>query len=475
MLLTDDCIFALFEWLPLDDLCACSRTCKRLQILAEQHFRRKFQSKANLEVEVGIGYDGKLRVSPSKNYVKCFQKFIRNICIYLWTIEQEDFEDDDVQMSLVVDFMKRKCNKNLYRVCVEGDIVLDPFCKKIKNLLRSAETVVFRDRNRRGFDEATFLKYCPNITKLILEDGIPKQNFNAILEQKYRKLEHFYYTRSYALDVRTDKLKTFFQLHSNITSVAWMFHYNDDEDRALECLRSVDYVINLEHLFLFICRLLAEKFNNICDYLNVLCNRHNFQYLEMEFEGEEGAAALKANSNSLANLKQFTKVLVTDMLLTEVIPALRSLKYLKTIVLTDLTAEEDWNDYFDWKDMVAIADNTQNIDLPSIEEVHIVDIDQEQVYVYILQFVRHWSKLKRILLPACMYSDTLLHNSIMKRLNRERKKLRNACELTIFTNHTENVTNLDHDLVKLKFVEFTFQDNMRAATALQKYYCNVPM
>lgn len=476
-LLPDDCLFALFEWLPLDDLCAFSRTCKRLQILGQQYFRRKFPSEANAEVEVVIGSRGKICVSPNKKYVKCFQKFITNISIVFceeWESEDDESADEESageasadgrirQMSLVVNFMKRKCNR-IHSICVEGDIDLVPFCRKVKKILRSAETVVFKDRNQSGVDEATFLTYCSNMTTLILEDGISTRNANAIFQQKYRKLEHFYYIRSYGAYLRIDNLKTFFRHHPNIKTIAWMFHYGDAADDAFKCLQMVDYVTNLEHMFLLIDRLFADRFNTICNYLNEVCNCHNFQCLEIEFEGEEGASALKANSNLLANLKQCTKIHVTCMLLTEMIPVLQSLTYLRTLVLTNLTFEEDWNDYFDTDDLVQLVVNTQNIDLPFIEEVHLIDIDDEQLYVYILQFVSHWSKLKRIFLPACIWSDTVLHDSILATLSQQRRKLKDSCEVTIFTNHNGNRTNVKHDLVKVRYVEFKFHSFKKYAT-----------
>lgn len=457
----------MFERLTLDDLCVFSRTCRRLQILAQQHFQRKYRSEANTKVKVAIGLNGKLRVTPLQNYVKCFQKFITNICIVSYEQEEdeestEDESTDDESaderiqsMSKVVNFMKRKCNKNIHGICVWGDIALDPFCKKIKKILRNAKTVTFTERNQSGVDEATFLSHCSNVTTLILEDGIPTRNCNAIFQQKYRKLEHFYFIRSYGSDLRIDNLKAFFRHHPTIITVAWIFHFEDHEDGALKCLQIVDYIINLEHMFLHIDRLLADDFHTICSYLNVLCNRHNFQCLEIEFEGQRGAAALKANSNFLANWKQITMIHVTCMRLTEVIPALQSLTYLRTLVLTDLTLEEVWNDHFGLDDLVAIVDNTRNIDLPFIEEVHFVDIDDEHMYIYILWFVSHWRKLKRIFVPASIYSDVVFHNSMLAKLSQQRRKLRNSCELTIFTNHKGNTTNLSHDLVKVKLVEFT--------------------
>lgn len=451
--------------MPLDDLCLLSRTCKRLQALCESHFRRKYPNKANTEVQVGIGFDGKLRISPYENYVKCFYKFVKNVHIYVWTFQQEDFEDEEINLPPVLNFIKTKCDKNLHRIVIEENIALVPFCKKIKKFLRSVEIVQFMNRNENGQNEVKFLNYCPNVTKLILQDGV--NDSNALLQQRLSKLKHFYYINSFAVDLNTEKLRTFFQKNDNIRSVAWRFDYSDEEARALACIQTVDYTTNLEHLFLLICSLLAERFSIICSYLYHLCNRGKFKLLEIEFERLEGAAALKSNVNSLVNLNQLTKIHLSSLRLSEVMPALRSLVHLKVIILNYLSTEDDWDEWLDSDNLTDLVDKTQNMDLPHIEEVHLVDIDDEQVYIYVLLLIRHWVHLKRMLHPASYNNGTKFHVDM---LDRERKKLKDACKLTILTNHDGNEANMAHDLVKLKVVEFEYDCNTKNATAFQKYY-----
>lgn len=151
-LLPDDCILALFERLTLDDLCVFSRTCRRLQILAQQHFQRKYRGEANTEVEVEIVSNAKLRVRPFKINMKCFQKFITNIRIlsYEQQDEQEDEESADKAMLLVAKFMKRKCNNNIHGIFIEGDIALDPFCKKVKKKFAQCKnSCIHRSKSKR--------------------------------------------------------------------------------------------------------------------------------------------------------------------------------------------------------------------------------------------------------------------------------------------------------------------------------------
>lgn len=41
-ILNEDCVYALFDHLKLDELCAVNGTCKTLRELAGKYFRRKY-------------------------------------------------------------------------------------------------------------------------------------------------------------------------------------------------------------------------------------------------------------------------------------------------------------------------------------------------------------------------------------------------------------------------------------------------
>lgn len=404
-------------------------------------------------------FRGKLSVSDHP-YVKYFQNFIRNAHIILW-----NHYDDSSNLE---DFFKAKCSKDLARICFEGDIPLKPFFKKLKPFLRNVEVVDFRDRRDYSSDEAKFLKYCPNLTKLILGDGISRPNSKAIMAQKYRKLTDFYYMDSFVEDLDTDKVRAFFETNPTINTVAWKFRYDDRSlyvRYAVVCLKTVDYVPNLAHLSLQICRFLADSFDEISTYLGLLCERENFHCLEIEFIGKKGANALKTHANKMAEWKQFTKMLLYSMNFTKLIPAIRSLIYLRNIVLCDVTTTLNWT-WCNDNDLIALVDRKKNLYLPFIEEVKLIDMDQEVAEVFIMLFTRHWIKLNKILLPKSSFGEVELDVSL---LNRERRKLKDACEVTIFTDHADNPTNLKHDLIKLKRAEF-IELGAKDAAAFETYY-----
>lgn len=426
-------------WLSLEELCIFSRTCKRLQRLSENHFLRKYPYEASRELWIGIKIDGKVWVSPSDYYVKYFYNFVNKLTIY----ERDNFEERNLKLrdkqltfSHISNFVKTKCDQNLHKICIVGDLKLtQSFCRGIENFLLNVQIVQFIDRREECQfcqDKATFLRYCPNVAKLILSDSNNMNSVNAMFQQKCHRLTHFYYLDGLVVGLNSEKLGTFFQTNENIQCVAWEFSQYDDGDFAENCvvesIRTLDYAINLQRLFLVTTAPLTKCFGDVCRYLSMLCERENFKSLEIKFVHEEGAKALKSHANALANLKQLTKINLHSIRLTQLIPELRSMIYLKFMFL-------HWCQY-------TISD-AQNVSLPQIEEVQIAKGDEK---LFVMHFVKQCTNLKRILVTGYTKFD-------IAELNRARASLESACELTIFTNIKENATNLDYKLVKVKLVK----------------------
>lgn len=127
------------------------------------------------------------------------------------------------------------------------------------------------------------------------------------------------------------------------------------------------------------------------------------------------------------------------------IPALRLLIHLRIIVFEYLWHENNWNQLL----------NLQNLALPQVTEVHIDHIDSSETLSHcVMLFVKQWKNLKRIVLPVSSGCNDEMFD--VAELDSTRKKLKNACELTILTDQKGNATNLNHELVKLKLVEFRY-------------------
>lgn len=408
-----------------------------------------------------LWYDGRrVRLSPIENYVKYFHNFIRNLTISMWNFE----ENEELVNHQVVNFVKTKCDENLEIIHIDGNINLGPLCEEIGSFLSKVRVVEFYQRHENGHDETTFLKYCPNLTKLTFIGPIRTDKIDSILQQKYQQLKYFYLMNIESnLDV--EKLKIFFQKNDKIQCIFWKYRYcGGDENNAVECIKTVNYVVNLEHLFLSIDSSLTKWFNDICHNLAVLCESKNFKFLELEFCYEDGANLLNSHANQLSTLRQFIKIHLKFISLYDVVETLRSLVYLKVIVFEDAT-EYDWDQWSNLDETIARVNSSPLMALPQIQEIFIEGVvGSGQLYAYVLQFVRHCKNLKKIYVPKRRRYQTQFD---MKILDRERRKLRNACEVTILTSH-KNATNLEHELVKLKYFEFEW--NFCLTNPFQRFF-----
>lgn len=434
-----------------------SQTCTRLQALCDNHFRRKYPNEGTNEVEMEVE-DNEIIYRGRNDYIKYFFYFIQNVKIYA-SESKCTFNQNNEWAQRMADFFEFKCSRKLHRICVKGYMELLPWCKEIEHFLCNVEIVECIDDSRRGQDMLTFLKFCPNVKKLILNGCIHVENVDAVLGQKYEQLTHFSYINGGQMHFNPEQLKIFFETNHKVQCVA-LKCVDRNDDLNLVTSRNVNYfqtmatyATNLKHLFLTIGGTITKCFDSVCSQLNILCERDNFQSLVMRFDYDYGANTLQLYSNRMANWKQLTKVYLMRIRLIDVIPALRSLVHLKILVLTEdgwfMVPDTNHMDNFD--KIIDTSVGTQNFALPQVEEV-LIDCMKNSLSIsnLLMLFTRHWSSLKRVLVP----SNGCDVQFDVAGLIRARKKLESACDVTIFTNHDGNSTNLQHDLIKLKIVEF---------------------
>ncbi len=384
-------------------------------------------SEATLEIDfIGrIRYDDNIRYfHNSIKRLKIVDKAVWSPCFYTETY------DKMVQRSLVK-FVKAKCAQNLEKITFDGDNVGLGIWKDLASYLRGVEIVQFMNRTQRGEDESTFLNYCQNIRKLVLFDMACAQKVNAIFCQTFHHLEHFHFHCN-PTTLNIDNLKLFFRMNKKIKCVVWKYYnLSYAVTGAVECIRSIaEMAGNLQHFYFLIDQQLTDRFADICSYFKVMCDSPNFQSLELEFDDDADAYdVLTTHGYRLANFTQLTKIRLSCV---GAFPALQSLAHLKIIVLRN-------------------GADRRMITLPQVEELQ---IGGSSCSMSLKKLVRHWPNLKTILLPGS--GNISRPESYIAELNREREKLPNACELTIYTGCEKNKTNVEHKLVKLKFVEFQY-------------------
>ncbi len=464
--MSDDCIYKILEFLTIKDLCVFSQTCTRLQALCNNHFLRKYPNEDEVEMEIE---DNEITYRGRNDYLKYFFYFIRNVKIYA---SECTFNRNNEWAQRMAYFFEAKCDRKLRRICMKGYMQLHPWCKEIEHFLCNVEIVELIDDSRHGQDMLTFLTFCPNVKKLILNGCIHVENVDAVLGQKYEQLTHFSYINGNQMHLNPEQLKIFFETNQTVQCVALKFR-DGDNDLNLITSRTVNYfqtmatyATNLTDLFLTIGGTITKCFDSVCSQLNILCERDNFKSLVMRFDYEDGGNTLKLYSNRMANWKQLTKVYLMRIRLVDVIPALRSLVHLKILVLT----EDGWflvpdiNSMDNLDEIIEVG--TQIFALPQVEEV-LIDYMKNLMAVsnLVMVFARHWLNLKRVVVPSSG-GDAQFD---VAGLIRARNKLKSACDVTIFTNHDCNSTNLDHDLIKLKIVKFERKNDFDDPRLFQRW------
>lgn len=454
--INDDCIYKILDFITLNDLCSLSQTCQKLYVLCADHFRRKYPNEAKKEVRMKIE-DNETTYYAQNYCLKYFNNFIKNVKIY--ADSKCRFDQNNEWAERVVTFFEAKCDKKLYRICIKGHVELVPWCAQIENFLCNVEVVEFIDESERGQDMVTLLQFCPNVKKLILKKCIHVESVDAVLGQKYEQLTHFSYINGSGMNLNPEQLKIFHETNHQLQCVGLKFADDDNDlnlitSRIVQCIQTMTaHATYLEQLFLKIGGQIAKCFDDVCSQLNVLCERDHFKSLVIRFEYEGGANALKLYSNKMGNWTQLTKIYLMRIRLIDVIPALRSLVHLKIIVLTEdgWFCVPDTNAMPNFDEIIDTVVGTQHFSLPQVEEV-LIDHMKNRIAILnlVMLFTRHWVNLKRVLVPN---NNTILHFDIGE-LIRAREKLANACDMTIFTNYDDNTTNLDHKLIKLKYVQF---------------------
>lgn len=171
--LCDDAIFALFEWLPLNELCSVSRTCTKLQKLSEKHFCLKYPQLL-LEKVIVQEVNGTIGFKETENYVKCFGHKIENV-----EIKQCKYNKQ------LLRFMRKNCSMNMKRIELPSGEMPKWFLRGIRKILRNVEFLGIGSIEGVSLDD--ILKHCGQIKRLCVVDWIPHE----LPARNYPMLEAF--------------------------------------------------------------------------------------------------------------------------------------------------------------------------------------------------------------------------------------------------------------------------------------------
>lgn len=204
---------AIFKYLSLKDLHSLGQTCKAMQIIAGQYFQKNIPHDP-----VYLNSDGIYVFDQSSQYkqtkISGFTEFIDKIVVFF------GFSLDFMKLHLTDFKSLKKIEFKYYQLTKDVAACMEPILPQIEVISMFYSTVI-------GDFYDIFLKYCPNIKKILFtdcfrnEDQTLRPDGSCWLQQKYTLLEEFSLLTHASLQV--SELGTFlreipafdcFQLHN---------------------------------------------------------------------------------------------------------------------------------------------------------------------------------------------------------------------------------------------------------------------
>lgn len=328
--LNNYCVYEVFDYLSLDDLCMLTKVCDKLRLLAKDQFERKYPFKwihwakdvADKPERAALE---ELTFSPDEyNYLllrgvqrcdvfgalqRLFKIFVENVADYKRWFENIRFAEDERLMptenyvmhfyqnikSVIIETGRQKdAFQFLYSMRTEQDnsgfaqiqfkstVFKKPLSQQASNILKEVPTIGFWQCIIKKTFYDYVLKHCESMKNLIVH-RLTEYNDTQWMLQTYPMLEHFQLSSKYKSSY--EKLPQFLQLNPTIKSLTWYFdgYYIDEIVVTIRAI--VRHGVALEELFLSFNNTKCEKVNmvDICDELEALCERKTFKRIELDF------------------------------------------------------------------------------------------------------------------------------------------------------------------------------------------------
>lgn len=300
-----DCIDMILNYLSLKDLHSFGRTCKAMNQVSGQYFKRNYQAATKYTENDGIqteysDIDGINRRIQSSG----FNQFINYFSHYYERLAPLDYIDSHSHELLSI--------KHIYLVCARLD---KDKIQRIQKLFGQIETLQIRNCSVRVDFYESILKLCKNMKQLYLQEADIRTFGSEWWLQEYPQLEYLELIPHH--EDRVEHLVSFFQRNPNVqhfsTSSRCLlanatellkcdrkfdtlevkvfriprFHYDDDDDdEEISHLRSISQLLIQLHARGFYNRLhiYIKRINEQgCNQLNLL---HGLEKLCIKYFGE---------------------------------------------------------------------------------------------------------------------------------------------------------------------------------------------
>ncbi|XP_055302450.1 uncharacterized protein LOC129568498 [Sitodiplosis mosellana] len=372
--LNNDTLDEICEWLPLKSLAAFGMTCKRINQVASNYFRRKHPANYVLL----SSSNGKVQLHPKEQYVQCFSEQFHNIVFH--------GAEKNVLQYAATTFKKIPLRRIGF---FAADYLTEAHAKCIDGIIKKADIIEFtRCSSTGGLYE--ILKHCSNMKHLALKSFTECKTHGHKHEwmlQQYPTLKHLHWDLCGKLPV---ELINFFKNNPNVDS----FY---GTQAILPFIR--DHNIMLKTL---VVKVSADSTETVFDQLRDLCDQNAVQSLFLMGD-------LKQVNSNLPMLNKLTGIYAIDMTTATILQSFSHIKLINTTI-------------------TALTQATQLAHgLVNLEEAYldVTFIDS------IMPFIRFAPKLTKIFInnTASMRPGSKLS---LSKLEKQRNKLANATKLTVY-------------------------------------------
>lgn len=437
--LNDDCIFEVLEYLSTSDLCAISKSCKRLQHLAGVHFQRKNPEKTVCIKQYG---SGKFHLTPHEEYVAIFSRYLLNVSIQVSPFSMG--ED-------LADFMISAVNEKTKKLVFSSGTsqITSSFADDIKSILENVERIEFSMSFPNAIQFNDVLKHCKRIQQLVI-------NPDAILSTTYKlptvQLKTIEYFQCDLFEsAMVQNLDIFLKLNSTLKRFACTIGKQNCPSNVdvASCLNPVvTDATNLKELYLQFC-LVQVDWASVRNEIDVLSSCRHLDQVKMKFCGTDIAGLPSIESLTHLHLDRVKNA-------PNFISNLKLFDHLKILIFECVPLHKDFAEN--------LSKNIRSLEELTIwEDKAIIPWDCADL---IKPFARHSPNLKKINLRVYIFTDN--GNQVIK-LNKIRVRLNDACLLNITLpgqnipelTDAVNTLNKGDGLVKITTIgwqEFTMSD-----------------
>lgn len=449
--MNDDCIEAILEWLDWDDLASISKTCKRLHILTQEFFQRKYPA-AHINIW-NLG-DGVVLI-PRTKWARTFSHLIKDA-----RISGEDIN--------IYHRLSKSVHKKLRALNISSRSLMEEYIDCIVDQLQHVESITFDDCQVTNELHMTVLQYCKNMKRLHLKGFIFEDLEKKGL--KYRWMEHTYPKLELLQldDVKVEQHNKLIEfLRRNTTIKSFM-------SRDMQCAAVVKVVIEsgakLDNLLLGMkesgSRIVARLTKNFDGYYNGDTFRMQKMRL-MELCDKLNQLYDKGNLNRLY-IKTWHGCIALDFA-----KIFRSMRPLYGIDMSSESIEDK-----DVAAAIASLDQLKSLSLYTIKKIEYAEtlskglsnLEELQMivdkYDTVHPFIRNSPKLQKIYFLCVRTDDT---NINLAKLNKERSKLAGAQKLTLYIDHYKYLPlkralgRLKYPLLEIEITEAHFKTNLSFA------------